>query len=221
MQEMDRIGEESLANFQPKTELPEIEDIPQLLETYNKLEIGKSLLIKLSNPTNDGESTELGAYILPTANELEHLIIMRSGEVYLVEPKSLNPDDLLSYIAFHNPSPIPSYFKVNLTDLNKGLEVLTQHEDSGNLFNNKVILSNKNGPNEQLDDKIDEAVDVALSQRERRIQGKEETRKTLLKKGVNRSNFTPITQESQPVQSQPVDIFPSENLYDGEQCVEV
>jgi len=221
MNEMDRVGEESLANFQPKVELGEIEDIPQLLETYNKLELGKSLLINLKNPTNDGESIKLGGYILPTANDLEHLIIIRSGEVYLVQPISNKPEDVSSYKNFHEPSPLPSYFKVNLTDLDKGLEVLAQHEDSGKLFNNRIILSNKNGPNEELDEKIDEAVDVALTLRERRIQGKEETRKTLLKKGVNRTNFTPITQESHPIQSQSVDIFLSENLYDGEQCVEV
>ena len=200
MKELYEIGEEPLSEYQPRVELGEIEEIPKLLETYNELELGRGILLVSKDAITNIESQKIGGYILPTSNELEHLIIMRSGEIYIVQPKSNTPDDISSYKNFHNQSPLPYHFGTDSRFLDKEVEELIFYEDTGR-FPNKISLSNKNGPSGELNQKIGDAVNTGFHLRNQRFEGKEDSRKALLKKGVNGPNFTPIMQIEQTFSS--------------------
>jgi len=194
MKEFCETGEESLANFQPNVELGEIEDIPKLIETFHQLELGRSIMITSEEPTTHKSRRQLAGYILPTSTKTESLIVLNSGEIYLVTPPSNDPDDISTYKRFHDPSPL-AYHYTSSTDLfEEGTEGLVHFINTGRL-SNKISLSNRYGPSEELNEKIAEAVNTAFYLREQRIQGLEDSRKVILKKGVNGPNFTPVPQE--------------------------
>jgi len=219
MKELSGPGEGFLKGFQPEVDLGEIDNLTELIQAYHKLELGRPITLVTKIPATNKSSAELGGYILSTPNQLQHIVIIRSGEVYLVGPKSDKPDDITKYQANHRPSKLPFPWPVD-PDLEVDTEGLDTCIDNGiaNLYS-KVLLSNKNGPSEELDNEITQAVDWSHHLRDLRIEGKDTSRKALLKRGYGGPNYTPVFSESPTTSSNlgSSEVF-TDNTIEDEYC---
>jgi hypothetical protein len=197
---MCETGDGSLASFKPEIELGEIDDIPELLKTYQELGLGRAIMIDSKDPVTNNTSQELGGYVLPTSKDLEHLVILTSGEITLVQPRSDKPDDISAYRNFHSSSPLSFHHTLSPELFEEGTDGLVHNLYSGRL-SSQILLSNRNGPSEELNEKIIDAVNTAFFRRNQRIAGMEDSRKVLLKKSVYGSSYTPIEQQpANPIQ---------------------
>lgn len=189
-QEACEVGSGSLAQFKTEGELKKPEDISKLLEAYNELGLGRPVVLTSKDPITGKPLEELGGYFLPTTNPLEHIVVIKSGELYLVQPKSDSIDDTHGYKNLHNYSPLPYFFEKDSSFKAKGTEELIFYIETGRMLN-RVVMTNKNGPSEQLNQKIIEAVDTAFALRDKRLSGMEDSRRVLLDRGVESLDYTP------------------------------
>lgn len=207
-QEMCETGDGSPVNFEPDTELGEINDIPELLKTYNELGLGRAIMLVSEDPVSKTPLRELGGYILPTPDELEHLIILRSGEMYFVGPRSDSPEDQTAYRLSHAPNAQEFHYTQSPKFFEEGTKGLSFFMEANlDSFNQRIRSSNKSGVDDKFIKKIEDAVDTALVMRRQRLHGFETSRNALLKKGINGPTFTPYEQQA-PVPTS----FASSNL---------
>lgn len=202
-------GDTPLSELHLDNEWESSKTIPELLEKYHKLQLGRAIMIVDPNPVTHEPTRKLGGYILPTSNNLEHMIFLSSGEMYLVGPESTSADALKEYKKKYNSSPLdfiwelaPSLFEEDTKGLSHFIE------NRPDFMGSKILMTNKTGPSEIFNKKIEDSVSAALHLARQRNQGMDESRKKLLERGVNEPDFTPTFGDTTPVNSpQEINIF--------------
>ena len=144
--------------------------LSEKIDELNYQQLGRGIVV------GQGENKKLVGYILPLqANQEKHLVILKSGTIFIIQPN--NPSEVSKefYIKNFSPSPESSLFPFH------NIQQIERHfiED----ISLKITLQNNNPQHlPQIYEAMDQAISLARELKEKRDQAKNESAQEFIKK---------------------------------------